>query len=153
MLSHNCIEGRFIQSPLFLPAGDLHQSSEIGFRNMQTGKPHNWRFFNFGPLIVLFDPVAEVNHPTSEFLLSLRSKFSPTSRKITIFKGKSQLIKFNTHTNLTFQGSFQVDQGISHPFNKIVEPLELLEQHNSGGGNFGAFSSQHTNIPQCFRKF
>lgn len=59
---------------------------------MQTRKPHDRWFFDLRPLIVLFDPVREMGHPTAEFFLGLRGKLGPSCRQIAVLQRKGELI-------------------------------------------------------------
>lgn len=79
VLSHNGVQSGLVEGPLFLSTGSLHQSSHVGLRDVQTGNPHNHRFF-LDPLLVLFESLAEMVHPGTQFLLGLRGQSRPRSR-------------------------------------------------------------------------
>lgn len=88
---------------------------------MQTGKPHHWWFFDLGPLIVLFDSIGEVGHPTAEFLLGLRGKLGPSCRQVAVLKRKGKLIQLRAHTDFSLKCTLQVDECVLHSFDQVVE--------------------------------
>lgn len=61
-LGHNSVQSRLVQSPFFLSASSLHEGSQVGLRNMQSGDPHHNGFF-IDPFVILFESLQEVVHP------------------------------------------------------------------------------------------
>jgi len=53
LLSYNGVKSWFIQGPAFASASRLHESCQVGLRNMETWEPDDFRLFNLVPLLVL----------------------------------------------------------------------------------------------------
>lgn len=105
VLCDHGVQCGLIECPAFDSAGCLDKRSQVSFRNMQPRKPHHCRFFYLGPLVVLFDPVGEVSHPTAELLFGLRSKFRPPRWQVAVLKREGELIQFRTHTDFSLEST------------------------------------------------
>jgi len=74
---HNCVQGGLVESPALGSTSGLHESSQVGLRNVETGKPDDLRFLNLVPILVLLVAFQEVLEPVDQVLERLGCESEP----------------------------------------------------------------------------